>query len=274
MSSTFAKTIAICNEKGGVGKTTTSVNFGIGLVRQGYKVLLVDADPQGHLTTSLGWPNSDDLPVSLASLMDREMRGESTDVGGAILHHAESVDLIPSNIDLASLEVKLVTAIRREYTMKNILATVKDKYDYIIIDCMSSLGMVTVNALTAADSVLIPVQPQFLSAKGMLLLIQTIGSVKKQLNPDLKIDGVLFTLTDRTNFARDTAQTLRESYGHILKIYDTVIPVAVKAAEASAAGMSIFEYEKKCKAAEAYESFVKEVMSDAKRLQTRSDPCR
>jgi chromosome partitioning protein len=207
--------------------------------------------------------------------MDREMMGWPVDVGATVLHHSEGVDVIPSNIELASLEMKLVTAMSREYTMKGVLSNVKDKYDFIIIDCMPSLGMVTINALTAADSVVIPVQAQYLPAKGMTQLVKTIGRVKKQLNPDLKIDGVLLTLTDRrTNLSKDTAQMLREGYGHILKIYDTEIPLAVKAAEMSATGKSIFEYDAKGKVAEAYAGFVKEVMSDGQRLHARPAPSR
>ena len=194
------KVIAIANQKGGTGKTTTTVNLGIGLAREGKKVLLVDADPQGDLTTSLGW-----------IVADREM-----DSHAGILHHEEGVDLIPSNIELAGLEVMLVNAMSRELTLKNYLNEVKNGYDYVLIDCMPSLGMLTINALAASDSVIVPVQAQYLPAKGMTQLMKTIGKVQRQINPALKVDGVLLTLADmRTNLARVTAESIRQNYGRM-----------------------------------------------------------
>ena len=269
------KIMAICNQKGGVTKTTTTANLGIGLALQGKKVLLTDIDPQADLTAALGWPNSDSLSMTLADIMEKIIQDEDFSYYDAILHHDEGVDLIPSSIDLSGMEMSLVNAMSREFTLRNFLSLVKADYDYIIIDCPPSLSMLTINAMAAADSVIVPVQAQYLPVKGMTQLMKTINKVRKQINPSLKVDGVLLTLADmRTTLARTTAGTLQQQYGGMLRIYKTQIPVAVKAAETSAAGQSIFAYDKGSKIAQAYAEFTMEVLTDGERNKAKPAPGR
>ena len=200
----MCKVIAVSNQKGGVGKTVSCVNLGIGLAQEGKKVLLIDGDPQGSLTISLGYEEPDEMEYSLATLMMNIVNDEKLNIEKTILHHKEGVDLIPANIELSAIEVSLVNAISRELILKSMVEKLRDFYDFIIIDCMPSLGMMTINALACADSVLIPVQAAYLPVKGLQQLIKTIGRVKKQLNPKLKIEGILLTMVDnRTNYARD-----------------------------------------------------------------------
>lgn len=253
-----AVVLAVSNQKGGTGKTTTCENLGIGLAQEGKKVLLVDTDPQASLTVALGYPRPDELPFTLSDAMEKIMMEQPIAPGEGLLHHPEGVDLMPANIMLSGLEVSLVNAMNREKILKQYLDTVRREYDFILLDCMPSLGMLTVNALAAADQVLIPVQAQYLSAKGLEQLLQTISKVRRQINPKLKIEGILLTMVDsRTNYAKEISALIREAYGNNIKVFSTDIPRSVRAAEISAEGKSIFQHDPKGKVAEAYRVLTK-----------------
>ena len=255
------KVIAIANQKGGVGKTTTAANLGAGLVNKGYKVLLIDADAQGSLTASLGYSQPDQLNVTLSNILEMLIKEEPITKKYGVLKTEDGMDLLPCNIELSALELSLVSVLNREN-----VDSVRDDYDYIIIDCMPSLGMITINALATADSVLIPVQTSFLPVKGLEMLIRTISKVKRQINPDLEIAGILPTMFDnRTNYAKEIEGKIREIYGSHVKVYDTPIPASVRAAEQPATGVSIYKHDPKGKVAAAYQILVNEVVDDGSR---------
>ncbi len=254
------KTIALVNQKGGVGKTTSTINLGVGLASQGNKVLLVDGDPQHSLTIGLGITDPDNLEHTLNTAMLAEIEGETPKWEEGIIHHWEGVDLLPANDELAGIELRLFSAMSREQVLKSVLSHVKDRYDYILIDGMPSLGIVTVNVLVAADSVIIPSEPDFLSTKGMNLLLKTIGRVRRQINPRLKIDGIVVTKVDsRTNNAKNIIAALRTTLDGSIRVFDTEIPRSVRAAEASGEGKSIFAFDPKGRVAQAYTNLTKEV---------------
>ena len=264
------KTIALCNQKGGVLKTSVTINLGVALAAHGKRVLIVDCDAQGDATTSLGWRKQDDLPVTLSTLLSKVILDEPIPKNEGILHHKEGVDLVPANIELSAMEITLVGVMSREKMLKSYLEPIKPDYDYILLDCPPSLSMLTINALATSDSVIIPVQAQYLPAKGMTQLMQTIHRTRKHINPDLQIEGILLTLSDnRTNLSKNTAVLLRENYGKSIRIFDSAIPLSVKAAEASSTGKSIFAYDPRGKAAQAYRQFVGEVIQHDGKQRTK-----
>lgn len=269
----MSKTIAIANQKGGVGKTTTTVNLGIGLAKEGKRVLLIDCDAQASLTESLGYRNPDGMDTTLSTIMQKVIEEQPIAADEGILHHAEGIDLVPANIELSGMETALINIMSRERILKDYINQVKSNYDYILIDCTPSLGMLTVNALTAANEVIIPVQAHFLPAKGLEQLMKTVSKVKRQINPKLRIGGILLTMLDsRTNFAKEISSLIRDTYGKNLKIFKAEIPMSIRAAETSASGKSIYAYDKNSKVAEAYKNLTKEVLDSGKeQAKHRSD---
>ena len=283
------KVIAIANQKGGVGKSTTVYNLGAGLAMQGKKVLLLDVDPQGDLTKMLGLRKPNDLPLTLGNAMNNIVAGVSGSDHPEICHHHEGFDFVPGNRTLSAVEVGhegfdfvpgnrtlsavevgLVNVMSRETVLRQYVDQIKMDYDYVLLDCRPSLGMLVINALSASDYVLIPVQAEYFAAENMTELVNTVHNIKRQINPKLKIGGVFMTMANDTNFRKDIVASVKAAYGKQLSILQAEIPATVRLAEISTANHSIFKHEPKGRAAEAYRLLVKEVMEIGEKQRSKS----
>lgn len=259
----MCKVIAIANNKGGTSKTTSAISLAGALAKRGYRVLLVDADPQANATEACGYDFPDELDVTIATIMKKIIKGQDIEEGEGILKHPEGFDLMPSSIDLSEIEMRLVNSVKREMKLQRYITMMKPFYEFIIIDCMPSLGMITTNVLACADSVLIPVQASYLPVKGLEMMMKTILMVRNELNSDLEIEGILMVMVDkRLRYAKEIMQTVHEIYGEHVKIFKQSIPLSVRASETAAEGRSIITHDPKGKVSMAYEALAMEVLAN------------
>jgi len=255
----MAKVIAVANQKGGVGKTTTAVNLSSCVAFREKKVLLIDLDPQGNATTGLGI-NKNETELSSYDVLINDTPLDEVKVNTK----QETLKLCPSSIKLAGAEVELVSAISRENKLKEAVNEIRDNYDYIFIDCPPSLGLITLNALTAADAVLVPIQCEFYALEGLSQLMNTVQLVQKHLNKKLQVEGVVMTMFDaRTNLSIEVVEEVRRHFGN--KVYNTIIPRNIKLSEAPSFGLPIVLYDKSCKGAEAYLDLADEFIAVSER---------
>jgi len=270
----MGKTIAIVNQKGGVGKTTTTMNLGYALAEKGKRVLMIDFDPQSSLTVCMGYDDPDQLPCTIATLMDLTMTDQELpdDIDQYICYQYlenNMIDLIPCSMELSAVDVSLVNAVCRESVLKSILERIiknregegLSEYDYILIDCSPSLGMLTINAMVAADAVIIPVTPEYLSAKGLEILLKNILRVKRKINPRLEIEGILFTMyRERMRLTKTVEEIIADTYGQDIPIYTSRIPASVKVGESNLQSQSIIAYDADNKVSIAYQALAEEVL--------------
>jgi len=257
----MGKTIVITNRKGGCGKSFTTASLAFGLARQGKKVLCVDADNQHSLTVSLGIKEPDKLSATIATVIHNIINKNEVDPTTGIIRHTEGVDLMPANNKLTGIELTVAPLVGRENLLRKYLKQMKPHYDYCLVDTSPTLDILTINALAAADSVIIPVTPKFLDAKGLELLLRSIADIQEDINPNLDICGILMTMVDnRTNLSKEIIGTIEKAYGKSIRIFKDHIPNSIRAAESSAKGISIFKHDPSGKVALAYESLVQEML--------------
>jgi len=259
----MCKTIFIGARKGGVGKTMTAASLGVGLARDGKKTLIIDTDSQHSLTVSLGVKEPDKLPFTLTTVLNNIINETEFDPLAGLIHHAEGVDLLAANSSLTGIELVLAQLIGRETVLRQYIDMVKPMYDFILLDTPPSLDLLTINALACADSVIIPVTPKYLDAKGLELLLKSIAQIRRAINPSLAINGILLTMVDRrTNFTREIITLVENAYGDKIRIFSEHIPRSIRAAESTAQGVSIFTHDPNGRVAAAYTALTKVVMSD------------